>query len=212
MREEYVHVIYVLGCGIPWWTPRGALLIKCSEQNAMSMPSLGVNVVSIGASILMSSHTSKNKKETSRRTDSAQSYMQQLCVTARVQPLVRWHGHSLVSTHSLGKNLDYALAAVCGSMHACSHLCVGMGIRLVQDHKANTSLTKLNLSGNKVGDVGATVLAEAVKATVLTCGQMLFRALAFCCHRCHFSWWCEQLASSCCYAVCVAAFAFFLVS
>ena len=55
MREEYVHAIYVLGCGIPWWTPRGALLIECSEQNAMSMPSLGVNVVSIGASILMSS-------------------------------------------------------------------------------------------------------------------------------------------------------------
>ena len=130
MREEYVHAIYVLGCGIPWWTPRGAFLIECSEQNAMSMPSLGVNVVSIGASILMSSYTSKNKKETSRRTDSAQSYMQQLCVTARVQPLVRWHGHSLVSTHSLDKNFDYALAAVCGSMHVSSHLCVGMGIRL----------------------------------------------------------------------------------
>ena len=82
MREEYVHAIYVLGCGIPWLTPRGALLIECSEQNAMSMPSLGVNVASIGASILMSSHTSKNKKETSRRTDAAQSYMVQWCVTA----------------------------------------------------------------------------------------------------------------------------------
>ena len=32
-------------------------------------------------------------------------------------------------THSLGKNSDYAAAVVCGSMHACSHLCVGMGSR-----------------------------------------------------------------------------------
>ena len=30
---------------------------------------------------------------------------------------------------SLGKNLDYAAAVVCGSMHACSHLCVGMESR-----------------------------------------------------------------------------------
>ena len=39
----------------------------------------------------------------------------------------------------------------------------------VQDHKANTSLTELNLWNNKVGDAGATALAEAVKATVLMC-------------------------------------------
>ena len=109
---------------------RGALLIECSEQHAVSMPSLGVNVVSIQAPILMLAQTRKKKKETSRRTASALSHMQQFCMTARVQPLVRWHGHSLVSTHSIGKNLDYALAAVCGSMHASSHLCVGMGIRL----------------------------------------------------------------------------------
>ena len=115
---------------MPWWTPRGVLLIECSEQHAVSMPSLGVNVVSIQAPILMLAQTRKNKKETSRRTNSAQSHMQQLCVAARVQPLVRWHGDSLVSTHSLGKNLDYAAAVVCGSMHACSHLCVGMEIRL----------------------------------------------------------------------------------
>ena len=34
-----------------------------------------------------------------------------------------------LSTHSLGKNLDYAAALVCGSMHACSHLCAGMESR-----------------------------------------------------------------------------------
>ena len=119
------HMRDAMGC-----VSRGALLIECSEQHAVSMPSLGVNVVPIRAPILMLAQTRKNKKETSRRTASALSHMQQLCVTARVQPLVRWHGHSLVSTHSIGKNLDYALAAVCGSMHASSHLCVGMGIRL----------------------------------------------------------------------------------
>ena len=115
---------------MPWCVPRGAILIECSEQHAVSMPSLGVNVVPIRTPILMLAQTRKIKKETSRRTDSAQSHMQQFCVTARVQPLVRWHGHSLVSTHSIGKNLDYDLAAVCGSMHASSHLCVGMGVRL----------------------------------------------------------------------------------
>ena len=50
--------------------------------------------------------------------------------------------------------------------HACSHLFVGMGA--VKDQKANTTLTELNLFGNHVGDAGATVLAEALKATVLS--------------------------------------------
>ena len=170
MREEYAPAIYVHGCAMPWCVPRGALLIECSEQHAVSMPSLRVNVVSIQAPILMLAQTRKNKKETSHRTDSAQSHIQQLCVSARVQPLVRWYGHSLVSTHSTGKNFDYALAAVCGSMHASSHLCVGMGIRLCKIRR-RTPLTELNLMDNKVGDVGATVLAEAKKATVLTCIQ-----------------------------------------
>ena len=92
MREEYAHAIYVHGCVMPWCVPRGALLIECSEQHAVSMPSLGVNVVPIRAPILMLAQTRKRKKETSRRTASTLSHMQQLCVTARVQPLVRWHG------------------------------------------------------------------------------------------------------------------------
>ena len=77
MREKYAYAIYVRGCAMPWFIPRGAFLIECSEQNAMSMPSLGVNVASIGASILMLAQTRKNKKDTSRRTDSAQSHMRQ---------------------------------------------------------------------------------------------------------------------------------------
>ena len=54
-------------------------------------------------------------------------------------------------------------------MHACSHLRADMGA--VTDHKANTSLTKLWLNYDEVGDAGATALAEAVKATYLTCCQ-----------------------------------------
>ena len=79
----------------------------------------------------------------------------------------------------------------------------------VQDHKANTSLTELILRNNKVGDAGATALAEPVKGTVLTCTQCVFRACACCYQRCHFTWRCEQLASSGGCAVCVAASAFF---
>ena len=41
----------------------------------------------------------------------------------------------------------------------------------VKDQKAKTTLTELCLYGNKVGDAGATALAEALKATVLTCSQ-----------------------------------------
>ena len=41
----------------------------------------------------------------------------------------------------------------------------------VKDQKANTTLTKLNLFKNRVGDAGAAALAEALKATVLTCSQ-----------------------------------------
>ena len=88
--------MYVHGCAMPWCVPRGALLIECSEQHAVSMPALGVNVVSIRAPIFMLAQTRKKQERNVSSHDSAQSHMQQLCVTARVQPLVRWHGHSLV--------------------------------------------------------------------------------------------------------------------
>ena len=104
MREEYAQAIYVHGCAMPWCVPRGALLVECSEQHGVSMPSLGVNVVSIEAPILMLAQTRKNKKETSRRTNSAQSHMQQLRVAhARVQPLVRWHGTRWCQLIPLGR-------------------------------------------------------------------------------------------------------------
>ena len=74
---------------------------------------------------------------------------------------------------------------VTACMHAatCALAWVVVG---VQDHKANTSLTELNLRNNKVGDVGATALAEVVKATVLTCTQCVFRVCACCSQRCRF--------------------------
>ena len=61
--------------------------------------------------------------------------------------------------------------------HACSHLRASIGA--VKDHKANTSLNKLALDGNIVGDAGAAALAQAVKATVLTCELYLFQGTCF---------------------------------
>ena len=80
--------------------------------------------------------------------------------------------------------------------HACVQPLVRWRVVGVQDHKANTSLTELNLCSNEVGDVGATALSETLKATVLRCTQCVFRACACCYQRCHFTWRCEQLASS----------------
>ena len=40
-----------------------------------------------------------------------------------------------------------------------------------KNYEANSALTKLYLGGNKVGDAGAVALAEALKATVVTCGH-----------------------------------------
>ena len=42
------------------------------------------------------------------------------------------------------------------------------GMGAVKDHKANSSLTALNLDGNSVGDAGATALAVALQVTVFT--------------------------------------------
>ena len=42
-----------------------------------------------------------------------------------------------------------------------------------KNYKVNSSLTELNLRHNKVGDAGAVALAEALKATVVTCGHEL---------------------------------------
>ena len=43
MREEYAQAIHVYGCAMPWCVPRRALLIECSEQHAVSMPSHSVS-------------------------------------------------------------------------------------------------------------------------------------------------------------------------
>ena len=40
-----------------------------------------------------------------------------------------------------------------------------------KNYEANSALTKLDLGGNYVGDAGAVALAEALKATVVTCGH-----------------------------------------
>ena len=58
-----------------------------------------------------------------------------------------------------------------------AHICVLVSVvAAVNDHKVNTTLTELYLINNKVADAGATALAEALQATVWTCGQWLFWA------------------------------------
>ena len=47
----------------------------------------------------------------------------------------------------------------------------GVGCRAVQYQEANRALDTLYLTHNNVGDAGAAALAEALKATVLTCSQ-----------------------------------------
>ena len=63
-------------------------------------------------------------------------------------------------------------AVVCDSTHLRS----GLGRRCCEHHKANTTLTVLSLMYNEVADAGATALAEALEATVWTCGQWLLWA------------------------------------
>ena len=63
----------------------------------------------------------------------------------------------------------------------------------VTDQKANTSLTALHLDGNRVGDAGATALAEALKATVLTCKKCVFRACVRYHRKCCFTESSEEL-------------------
>ena len=86
-------------------------------------------------------------------------------------------------------------------------MCVCTGV--VTDQKANATLTELNLCYNKVRDAGAAALADALKATVLTCKKCVFRACVRCHRKCRFTESSEELASSTCCAVCVAGFVIF---
>ena len=75
---------------------------------------------------------------------------------------------------------------VTACMHAAT-CALAWVVAAVEHCKANTSLTVLYLAENKVGAAGATALADALQATVLTCGQHLFRACAYCHRKCRFS-------------------------
>ena len=76
----------------------------------------------------------------------------------------------------------------------------------VKDHQANTSLIELNLDNNKVGDAGATALADALQATVLTCKKCVFRACVRCHRKCRFTKSSAEWASSTFLAECVLVF------
>ena len=58
-----------------WWTPTEALSNERSEWNAMSMSSLGDNVVSDGASVLMFSQNFTKKEKTRKNKTTRQSLM-----------------------------------------------------------------------------------------------------------------------------------------
>ena len=113
------------------------------------------------------------------------------------------------SSHAflLRQNFDHT-GAVVWQQQACSHLRASMGA--VKDHKANANLTAVYLESNKVGDPGAAALADALQATVLTCKKCVFRACVRCHRKCCFTESSEELASSTCCAVCVAAFVIFV--
>ena len=57
--------------------------------------------------------------------------------------------------HDVEKNLDCAGAVVCGSMHACSHLCVGVGGRcsrtLQGEHLPHRTVSRRKQSGCRRG-------------------------------------------------------------
>ena len=97
---------------------------------------------------------------------------------------------------------------MCLKARLCALLSV---VAVVNDQKANRALTGLNLAYNNVADVGATALAEALKAPVCRFISKLFPARAFDDHRCHFTKWHEKLASSSCCAVCVYGSCVFLL-
>ena len=63
----------------------------------------------------------------------------------------------------------------------------------VTDQKANATLTVLDLRDNSVGDGGAAALADALKATVLTCKKCVFRARVRCHRKCCFTESSEEL-------------------
>ena len=62
----------------------------------------------------------------------------------------------------------------CVIAHIYAPLCV---VAAVNDHKANTTLTKLSLRSNEVGNAGATALAAALEATVLTCESVVVECM-----------------------------------
>ena len=84
-----------------------------------------------------------------------------------------------------------------------------------KNHKGNTTLTVLSLEGNSVGVAGAAALADALQATVLTCRKCVcvcvFMACVNCYNKCRFAKSSEELASTTCFAVRVAAFVILLV-
>ena len=79
--------------------------------------------------------------------------------------------------HTLAQVCKSRAAQLCirSAKHACSQALASTGWKY---HKANATITELNLAGNNIGDGGAIALAESLKATLLM-GFRLVRAMLF---------------------------------
>ena len=91
-----------------------------------------------------------------------------------------------LTAHDVGKNCDHSVAAVCVTTPAATSPLAWV-VAAVQNCKANKTLTWLRLDDNKVGDAGAAALANALKATVLTCKKCVFTACVRCHRKCRFT-------------------------
>ena len=171
--SAFWHAIGVLGCAILWWIPPGMQRTQ-RHQYAFTLCQRSLHAV-VGACpfYLFFCVLVNRKNKTTRRS-----------LTVCVSPVS-------LTAHVVGKNCDYACAVV--RQHACNHLSAGMDA--VKDHKANTSLTEVELGGNNVGDAAPAALADALQATVLACGSKSFQACASCFRRCRFLKWFQKLTS-----------------
>ena len=75
------------------------------------------------------------------------------------------------TAHDVGKNLDFAGAVLCGS----TLLRCGVGDHCCARSEGERHSHRIGPLGNDVGDAGATALADALQATVLTCGTQRSR-------------------------------------
>ena len=93
---------------------------------------------------------------------------------------------------------------MCLTARLCALLSV---VAVVHDQKANRALTGLNLAHNNVADVGATALAEALKAPVCrfisSCSQHVLLMTTYVTSQSGMKRWRRQVVVQCVFGFCV---------